>query len=193
MSLLFSGFFCLLLVSGSSYGIKTSYANFNEQKTGLKQIKLGWLFFCLIISETPWNRVLKGAGNVNDIWKLRFGEEMWVQNKGEVQLAGRECLHGQSPESWEGNWWLAEWKYSSIVFPKYSGLDEYLPIPITTYVKLSSFMNLNLEGERIQLHFVSISYNEIKCSVEWHTVFFFFNNKNSSAIQILYKTHVSFV
>lgn len=80
------------------------------------------------------------------------------------------------------------WKYSSIVFPKYSGLDEYLAIPIMAYAKLSFFMNLNLEGKQIQLHFVLISYNEIKHSVGQY----FFFNKNISAIQILYKSLVSF-
>lgn len=34
------------------------------------------------------------------------------------------------------------------------------------YVKLSFFMNLNLEAKQIQLHFVLVSYNEIKHSVE---------------------------
>lgn len=40
--------FYLLLVSGSSHGIKTSYANLNDQKTGSKQIKLS---FFLILSS----------------------------------------------------------------------------------------------------------------------------------------------
>lgn len=98
-----------------------------------------------------------------------------IQNtKVRCSLQDKSAFMGRAlkAEKGTGGWQMEIFLNSFIVFPKYSGLDEYLAIPITTYVKLSSFMNLNL-GEQIQLHFVSISYNEIKCSVEWHTFFFF--------------------